>query len=84
LAGVSKTDNQLLARMAKLSGVMSLEETVSRKENRRIIAEKVGINVEELEKTLLPIENAFAVVDHTKCLAFMLSEGIVPSNVREG
>jgi alanyl-tRNA synthetase len=84
LAGVSKTDNQLLARMAKLSGVMSLEETVSRKENRRIMAEKVGINVEELEKTLFPIENAFAVVDHTKCLAFMLSEGIVPSNVREG
>ena len=84
MAGVSRTDNQLLARMAKLSGIMSLNGTVSRKENRRIMAEKVGISVEELEKTLLPIENAFAVVDHTKCLAFMLSEGIVPSNVREG
>ncbi len=84
MAGVNRTDNQLLAKVAKLSGIMSLKENVSQKENRRKMAEKVGISVEELEKTLLPIENAFAVVDHTKCLAFMLSEGIVPSNVREG
>jgi len=84
MAGVSGTDNQLLVRVAELSGIMSLKGTVSQKENRRKVAEKVGISVEELEKILLPIENAFAVVDHTKCLAFMLSEGIVPSNVREG
>ena len=32
----------------------------------------------------MPIENAFAVADHTKCLSFMLSEGIVPSNIHEG
>jgi alanyl-tRNA synthetase len=33
---------------------------------------------------LIPIENAFAVTDHTKCLSFILSEGIVPSNIHEG
>jgi alanyl-tRNA synthetase len=33
---------------------------------------------------MIPIENAFAVADHTKCLAFMLAEGVVPSNVRAG
>jgi len=33
---------------------------------------------------MIPIENVFAVVDHTKCIAFMLAEGVVPSNMREG
>src|SRR5450759_5595565 len=29
-------------------------------------------------------ENAWAVTDHTKTLSFMLSEGVVPSNIQEG
>ncbi|UCE15612.1 MAG: alanine--tRNA ligase [Candidatus Bathyarchaeota archaeon] len=84
MAGISKIDNQLMMRIAELSGVMSFRETASRREARKKVAEHVGMNVEELEKTLIPIENVFAVVDHTKCLSFMLAEGVVPSNVREG
>jgi alanyl-tRNA synthetase len=33
---------------------------------------------------MTPIENCFAIADHTKCLAFMLAEGVVPSNMQEG
>jgi alanyl-tRNA synthetase len=84
LAGVSQVDTKLLAKVAELSGLMSLEKTANRAEARLKIAEQVGMSVEELNKTLLPIENVFAIVDHTKCLAFMLAEGVVPSNVREG
>jgi len=84
MAGISRIDNRLLARVAELSGVMGLRETADWIEARKRVAEHVGMNVEELEKTLLPVENAFAVVDHTKCLAFMLAEGVVPSNMREG
>jgi len=84
MAGISRIDSRLMMRVAELSGVMSLRETADRREARKRVAEHVGMSVEELEKTLLPVENAFAVVDHTKCLAFMLAEGVVPSNVREG
>ncbi len=84
MAGIGRIDNRLLARVAELSGVMSLRETADRREARKRVAGDVGMSVEELEKTLLPVENAFAVVDHTKCLSFMLAEGVVPSNVREG
>ncbi len=48
------------------------------------MAERLGMNWQELEKLLTPIENVFAVVDHTKSIVFMLSEGVVPSNVQEG
>jgi alanyl-tRNA synthetase len=51
---------------------------------RRRVAELSGIDVKIMEKVLVPIENAWAVTDHAKCLCFMLSEGVVPSNVQAG
>jgi len=84
MAGVSNADNKLLARVAEVSGAMILKKIADRSEARKKVAEQVGIGVDELNKALLPVENAFAVVDHTRCLAFMLAEGIVPSNVGEG
>ena len=84
MAGIGRIDTQMLARVAELSGMMSLKEDSDRRQARKRVAEHIGISVQKLEKTLLPVENAFAVVDHTKCLSFMLAEGVVPSNVREG
>ncbi|MFQ6064378.1 MAG: alanine--tRNA ligase [Candidatus Bathyarchaeia archaeon] len=84
MAGIERVDNALLARVAEPSGLMSLEKAADRKAARERVAEHVGMTIDELNKALLPIENVFAVVDHTKCLAFMLAEGVVPSNVGEG
>ncbi|MCS4541761.1 MAG: alanine--tRNA ligase, partial [Euryarchaeota archaeon] len=48
------------------------------------VAEKVGLTVEELEKLVKPFEAIYTIADHSRCLAFMFGDGIVPSNVREG
>jgi alanyl-tRNA synthetase len=84
MAGITKIDKKLLAKIAEVSGLVSLDKTASRLETRKKEAELVGTSVNELDKFLLPIENAFAVADHTKCLSFILSEGVVPSNIQEG
>jgi alanyl-tRNA synthetase len=84
MAGITKIDNKLLARVAKFSGLVSLDKTASRLKTRKKEAELVGMSVDELDKFLIPIENVFAVADHTKTLSFMLSEGVVPSNIQEG
>lgn len=84
MAGVGGIDNKLLAKIAEASGLMSVEKTADRRGTWRKVAEQVEMDLDELTKMLLPIESAFAVVDHTKCLTFMLAEGVVPSNVREG
>ncbi len=84
MASLTKIDNELLTRIAKVSGLVSLDKLASRVETRKREAELVGIGVNELDRFLVPIENAFAVADHTKCLAFILSEGVVPSNIQEG
>ncbi|MEM2319251.1 MAG: alanine--tRNA ligase [Candidatus Bathyarchaeia archaeon] len=84
MAGIVHIDEKLLSKVAKFSSLMSLDKSVGRLEARRKIAQLIGMDAEELDKILLPIENAFAVADHTKCLTFILSEGVVPSNIQEG
>jgi alanyl-tRNA synthetase len=83
MAGL-KVDDELLFLVAKYSGLVSVDKTANRLAARRKVAKLVGADVDELDKVLIPVENAFAVADHTKCLSFMLSEGIVPSNIHEG
>jgi alanyl-tRNA synthetase len=84
MTGIGGIDNNLLMKVAEVSGLIILDKTASTLKARKRIAEIVGMKVKELDKLLLPIENVFAVADHTKCLGFILSEGIVPSNIQEG
>jgi len=84
MAGVSGVDYKLLADFAKVSGLISISKAVSRTENWKRIANKLGIEVNELQRIMNPLVEVFAISDHTKCLVFILAEGVVPSNVEEG
>ena len=83
MAGL-KHDNAFLSQVAKYSGLVSVDKTANRLAARRRVAELVGMDMDALDKILAPVENAWAVADHTKCLSFILSEGVVPSNIQEG
>ncbi len=63
-----------MTKIASLSGTMSSGE----------IAKRLNISPEFINNILEPMESIYAVADHTKCLAFMLADGIVPSNAKEG
>ncbi len=84
MAGITNVDDDFLMRVAKYSGLVSVDKNANRMVTRRRVAELTGIDLKTLEKVLVPIENAWAVTDHTKTLSFMLSEGVVPSNIQEG
>ena len=47
---------------------------------RKKVAAAIDISPEKLDKMITPIEKVYAVVDHTRCLAFMLGDCIVPLN----
>ncbi len=83
LAGVT-LDTKLLEVVSRYSGIMGAGTSADRINNRKRIAGKLEMDSEELEHRLSPMENIFAVADHTKAISFILSEGVVPSNVREG
>ncbi len=74
---------EIFAQNARLAGMVDLDE-YSMKDLRGRIAASIGISPEKLEKAILPMERIYAVVDHTRCLAFMLGDGIIPSNVKSG
>jgi alanyl-tRNA synthetase len=84
MAGITNVDHDFLARVAKYSGLVSVDKRANRLIARRRVSELTGIDMQTLDKALIPIENAWAVTDHTKTLSFMLSEGVVPSNIQEG
>ncbi len=84
MAGITNVDNHFLAQVAKYSGLVNVDKTANRMVLRKRVSQLTGIDLATLEKKLIPIENAWAITDHTKTLSFMLSEGVVPSNIQEG
>ncbi|HUS77468.1 MAG TPA: alanine--tRNA ligase [Patescibacteria group bacterium] len=79
-AGI-KLDNGLLSELAKYSYLLDLE---NKSEERMKMARRIDMDYGELMAILDPVEGIYAALDHTKALAFILSEGVVPSNVKEG
>jgi alanyl-tRNA synthetase len=84
MANITTVDNEFLARVGVYSGLVNVDKTANRMVLRKSVSQLTGIDLPTLEKELIPIENAWALTDHTKTLCFMLSEGVVPSNIQEG
>ena len=73
----------ILGKNAQFAGLMDIRgEKIS--ELRQKVADASGLSVKKLEEIIVPMENIYALCDHTRCLAYMLGDLIVPSNVREG
>ena len=73
----------ILAQNARLAGMVDLEDA-SLRDLRGRIASNIGISPERLEEIIAPLERIYAIADHTRCLAYMLGDGIIPSNVKSG
>ncbi len=79
----------ILAEHAKLSCILDVDTGQKLRALRQEVAQRLGergidVTADELGRRLAPLEAVYAVADHTRCLTFMLGDGIVPSNVRAG
>ncbi|RBI63207.1 alanine--tRNA ligase [halophilic archaeon] len=85
-AGIDHTDEEaeLVHRASKLAGHMDIDEAEDMEAARDNIAEKLDVSTTRLENLLEPLEDIYAVADHCRTLAYMLGDGIVPSNVGTG
>jgi len=54
------------------------------REIRETVAKNMNVPLQQLLSMLLPLENLYTALDHTRALAFMLHDGVMPSNAREG
>lgn len=74
----------ILAQNARLAGMMDVRGSANLYKLRKEVAKRMNVSVEDLQSTLEPVETVYAIADHTRCLAFMLGDGIIPSNVKAG
>jgi len=81
--GISRDDrkNEILRQFALLSPRIEIEN-----ENELIneVLKASGASVKEYKEFIVPLQKIYAIVDYTRSLAFMLTDGIVPSNVQAG
>jgi alanyl-tRNA synthetase len=85
-AGIEHTDEEeeLVHRAAKLAGNMDIDEAEDLETARGDIAAELGVDARALESLMEPLEDIYAIADHCRTLAYMLGDGIVPSNVGTG
>ncbi|MDD1683018.1 MAG: alanine--tRNA ligase [Methanoregula sp.] len=79
----NKDYTKILALNAKYAGLMDISGT-NLFNLRKKVAAAIDVSPEKLDRMITPIEKVYAIVDHTRCLAYMLGDCIVPSNVQEG
>jgi alanyl-tRNA synthetase len=77
-------DLDLFRRYAVIAKNLDIDCEPDLKRSRSDTAKRLGISVDELEKKIGPMEAAYAVLDHSRALAFAISDGGMPSNVGGG
>jgi alanyl-tRNA synthetase len=80
----TRTDDRTLAEYSKVAGSMKIETAADVRALRADTAARLGMNADDFMRQIRPFESMYVVCDHTRALMFMLSDGIVPSNVRQG
>ena len=85
-AGIEHTDEEatIVHDAARLAGSLDIDDIDDLKAARGSIAEELGVDVDRLRGLVEPLETVYAIADHCRTLAYMLGDGIVPSNVGTG
>jgi len=78
------SDDRILGEYSKVAGFLNVETEGDLRELKKQVADRLNIAVSELDKHTFPMENLYAICDHTRALMFMLNDGVVPSNVKQG
>jgi len=84
LLGVGEPPESVLWAAFREAGRLDPEDRESLESYFRRVAERAGLGVEEARSLLLREARLYSVLDHTRTLAWMLADGVVPSNSGEG
>ncbi len=77
-------DEKLFLEYSKLAGALNFDEVENLEKTKKIVAEKLGISVDELKRKIEQMQALYSICDHTRALAFAITDGAIPSNVGGG
>ncbi len=81
--GIS-TNTKVLQEYSKIAGMTSAKTASDVRRIREQTAARIGISFDELMKIVTPLEDIYVICDHSRALAILLNDGVVPSNVDKG
>lgn len=82
--GLPKVDPELLKVASRLAGRIDPDVPTTIQEHREQVAKTMGFDVKTVNEELTRAARVFQVLDHTKTIALMLGDGLVPSSAGEG
>ncbi len=83
MAGI-EYDPRVMKEYAKIAGMTNAKTAADIREIRERTAARLGMSYDELMATVGPLEDVYVICDHSRALAIMLNDAVVPSNVQEG
>ncbi len=84
LLSIEKPDIEVLWEAARLAGRLDPENPNSINKYYSLIAERTDSSIHDIIDQLSKAASVYALLDHTKTIALMLGDGVVPSNTGEG
>jgi len=82
--GQPRVDSELLRVASRFAGRIDPDNISTLVEHRNLVAKALGIPVDVVKDELNRAARIFQVLDHTKTVALMLGDGLVPSSSGEG
>ena len=79
-----KIDKEIFKRYSIISGKLNIEDLSDYKRAKHEILEKMKIDENTFSEKIEKIQAMYAVLDHSRALAFAISDGGLPSNSKAG
>ncbi|MDW8084274.1 MAG: alanine--tRNA ligase [Candidatus Caldarchaeum sp.] len=84
LIPVNRPPEEILTRYAKYTGLVVPKADTTVEELRRKVATMSGLDMHTVNNLIKPYEKVYGALDYSKAIAFIIAEGVVPSNVKTG
>ncbi|MEM4892285.1 MAG: alanine--tRNA ligase-related protein, partial [Pyrobaculum sp.] len=81
--GVSEPPRDIMAKASIYFGQMD-PEVIGLDKAYDIIAEKIGVDSKWLKEVIKPQEALYVLADHSRTVAWMIADGVIPSNSGAG
>lgn len=79
-----RLDAKLLARYVPFAGLLNIDEVEDIDRAWQLVADNLGMNVDELKQQILPLRAVYAIAEHARSLLVALNDGSLPSNTGGG
>ena len=77
-------DNEIWAKVGPYTCLLNVDEIDDIEKTWKQISDTIGESVETVKKAIAPVKDLYIVLDHTRTVMMIITDGALPSNVGGG